>query len=111
MKMFEQYLSEHNSRKLFQNEYGFFTYQLMGEKFFVPEIFIQTEFRGTKVGDNLLDEINKIALYNDCKKIQGVVDITTNNPERSAISMIKRGFKFYHIEGTTIYFEKDVSHG
>lgn len=109
MELFAQYQKERVNREtLIVPDKGFATYQISKDDCYIVDIFVKTEFRKTKLGSEMANEITKIAKQNGCTTISGTVDLRANGAEVSTLSLLHYGFKLVGAVDHIISFRKQI---
>jgi hypothetical protein len=115
--LYRLYTEEREGRYVITHEIdgqsrGFVSYKFIEEKgersVYLVDMFIQKEYRNVRYGINLLKDVEKLTVENDCRMLYTSVDITTNGCAESMKLILHHGFKPYRTNGSMIYFQKEL---
>lgn len=111
-KFFQAYSLEENNYKVHVSNFGYFTYLVNGEEFFVETIYIDPPFRNAQRSLVFLKEMKSLAKSNGCSRITGttyMLDPRENAKfTRKARLMIDAGFKMQAVQEKTIIWVMEV---
>ena len=109
MSMYKQYIEEQlPNRKVYETEYGFITYNIIGELCNLEEIYITPKHRNKGMASAFYTLMGSMAKSKGCKYLIGTITIGTNNSENSMKCLFKNGFKLYDTEGLMIKLMKQI---
>lgn len=106
--LYGQYIAERQDMSILENEFSFVTYKKIDDALFIEDMYVVKEKRDTKVGLELLNNMIQLAKILECNRIITLVDITTNNWEKTFNNLMKNDFKTTRGEGSTIYLVKEL---
>lgn len=99
--LYSQYIKEREGIETFENEKGFFTYEICSDEnvMHICDMYLLPEFRSSGEFKSFLSIISEIAYKNEVEKMLFKVDISTNGSEYIAKVHLKLGMKFYSMNG------------
>lgn len=106
--LYGQYIAERQNMSILEDDISFVTYKKIDDALFIEDMFVVKEKRDSKLGLELLNKMIKIAEDLECNRIITLVDITTNNWEKTFNNLMKNNFKATKGEGSTIYLVKEL---
>lgn len=95
MSLWGDYIKEKYNKNTIETDVGFVTYKIVseGKEFYVDDIYIKPEFRGTGSVLSFICDLIKIVEENGCDRVTCCVFATSNNCEEPLIWLLKMGFK------------------
>ena len=106
---YKKYVEEQlPNRFVYENDYGFLTYNKKADVLQLEEIYIKPIFRRLGHASKFYSEMEKIGLEMRCNELMGTIVIGTNNSEESMICLLKNGFKLHYTNGIVIYLNKKI---
>jgi GNAT superfamily N-acetyltransferase len=105
---YKQYIKERKGLDLYEDEYGFFTYQIQDNKMFIQDLFVLPEFRNSGVGESYSKKIDKLALDNNCTHNVCTVCVRAKNYIDSLNFIKKMGYQVTNDEYTLVYLIKEL---
>lgn len=101
-----KYLEERENISYIEEEHGFATYKIIGQDVYLQDIWVEKDFRQTKLASEMADKIVKIAKQKQCKRLIGSVVPSANNSTTSLKVLLGYGFKLFKSQDNFILFEK-----
>lgn len=109
MSAYKDYIEEQlPNRFVFENDFGFITYNIEGDLCNLEEIYILPEHRRLGYASMFYEFMSTKALEYSCKYLVGYITIGTNNSENSMKCLFKNGFKLYDTQGLVIKLMKQI---
>ena len=108
MDKYEQYIKERSGLSLYEDNDGFFTYQIQDNNMFIQDLFVAKQARNSGVGRRYSETIDKIANENDCRTITCNICVRANNYMDSFNFIKKMGYQVFKNEYTLVYLIKEL---
>lgn len=108
MSLYGDYIKEKDNKCILENEFGFITYQFLGEACYIEHIYVVPEKRREKHGSLLADMVSDLAASEGCKFLTGTVRPSANGSTKSMLALLSYGFKLMESEEDAIYFAKEL---
>lgn len=102
------YLEELSNRQIYENEKGFFVYQIDKEEFYIQEIFVKQEFRRQGIASEYDRMATVLAKEANCKYIKGSVIPTAPKSTEALKLQLDLGYKLFYTSGPLIYLKKEL---
>lgn len=90
------------------DDHGFASYRIFGEECYIRDIWVDPDYRQTKVASAIADKIVEIAKKAECKYLTGSVSTTANGATESIKVLLAYGFKVHNAVPNGIYFRKEL---
>ena len=107
--LYGKYVKEKEDRGIIEGKDFFLTYKFEEHWCYIVDIYVAPEARSSGLITKVSLKCEKIARKKGYTKMLGSVDISTKSPEIPAIGMMRHGYKFYKLVGSTIFFLKDLN--
>jgi GNAT superfamily N-acetyltransferase len=104
----DDYVKEREGKETIRDKSGFARYFISGEVVWLSDIYIVPESRKKGLATQMADYVVGIAKQRGCTKLLGSVDINANGKHASLETLLAYGLKLSHINGSLIFFEKDI---
>lgn len=108
MNKFAKYIKERKNAELYEDENGFFTYRVLGEDFFIDDIFVLEEKRNNGIGKLYSDKIDNLSKESGCKRNICTVCVRADNYLESFKFIQKMGYTVDKTENVLIYLIKEL---
>ncbi len=109
MSMYRQYIEEQlPNRFVYENKYGFITYNIEDDICNLEEIYIEQCYRRQGKASWFYTLMSSIGKEAGCKYLIGTITIGTNNSENSMKCLFKNGFQLYDTNGLMIKLIKQI---
>jgi GNAT superfamily N-acetyltransferase len=102
------YIKEREGLDTYEDEKGFFTYEVENEAFVVHDLFVLPEFREKGNGNQYARKIEELARENNCKMLACFTCIDANNWIRSDKYIRSNGYVEVLKEANMIYYKKEL---
>ena len=96
------------NRFVYENEYGFLTYNINEEVCQLEEIYIKPEYRRQGKASEFYERMEELAIEKNCNTLLGSIIIGTNNAEGSMKCLFKNGFTLSHTKDIVIFLTKKI---
>lgn len=107
--MYKDYVENQlKNRFVYEDEFGFITYNFQDEICQLEEIFIKPEFRRQGKASEYYTMCEKIGRENGMKILKGSIVIGTLGAEESMMCLFKNKFYLAYTEGMMIYLFKEI---
>ena len=107
--MYKKYVEEQlPNRFVYENVYGFMTYNKIGDILQLEEIYIKPEHRRQGFASEFYSEAEKIGKELGCKELKGSIVIGTTGAEGSMKCLLVNEFKLHYTDGIFIYLNKKI---
>jgi len=107
-QMYKDYLLEREGAQVVEAPGGFAIYKLLNEGTYLQDIYVEPKLRQKGVGQHLLDSVVDKARQQGHTFVLGSCDINANGATTSMKAILGSGFNVQSINGTMIYFKKDI---
>lgn len=105
---FAKYIEETSGRKMYEDDKGFFIYQINNKEFYVQEVFVLEEYRGKGVAKEYDKKAVEMAREFGCDYIKGSVISGQKNATDSMKFQLALGYKIAYSDNHLIYLIKKV---
>jgi len=102
------YLEEKSTRNIYEDEYGFFTYESNPGGLYIADIFVREEFRGKGIAKEYDKLACAIAEELGYQYVVGSVVPGMSNSTYSISIMLSHGYELYYNTNSVIYLRKKV---
>jgi len=106
--LYAQYISERASKHIIENEFGFLVYSIEGQVLYIEDVYVKPEQRRTHLAKQMAEQAIEHAKQMGCKKLLGSVSAIANEKHQSVVTLINYGMKFHTVNGSMVYFIKDI---
>lgn len=103
-----EYWKEREGRETIENDKGFVSYKIEGDRLHIIDIFVYPEYRSQGEAVALAREAIAKGIEANCKCILGHADARALNVTESVRFLISVGMKILTVEGFMIYFIKEI---
>ena len=104
-----KYVNTRQGAEIIESELGFVQFKLAGEECFIMEMFVDQEARGKGTKNELLSDLEALAIENDCKIITGNIDAKDPFAARTLRAAFKWGFKILKAQNDIILIGKEIA--
>jgi ribosomal protein S18 acetylase RimI-like enzyme len=109
LPLYADYLQERENAHILENENGFCIYKYLSPTTaYLQDIYVKPEWRKTAIGKKMLEDVVKICKKSNISALLASTDISANNPEVSALAILKSGFKFHKLEENMIWYVMEI---
>jgi len=106
---YAQYLEELTSNcHMYEDDKGFFIYEINDKEFYMKEIYVQKEFRQNGVAKDYDKKAVEMAKEFGCVYIKGSVVPVNNGATISLKMQLALGYELLYCDGFTIYLKKEL---
>ena len=106
---YDLYLEEVSpSRRVYEDDMGFFIYSVHKQEFYVEEVFVRKEFRKKGVAAEYDGIAISMAKSHGCTYIKGSVIPSANKATESLKFQLALGYELVYCDGMTIYLQKKI---
>ncbi len=106
--MYAQYIKEREDVDTYEDERGFFTYQVSNDSFHVVDLFILPKFRNNGVGKEYSDKIEELAKESNCKQTFCSTCTQALNWKQSNKYILSNNYKKIKEVGVMVYYIKEL---
>jgi GNAT superfamily N-acetyltransferase len=107
--MYFDYLLEREGYHSIVTDSGFATFKLISpEVCYLRDIYVKPEFRKTKVGTDIHNQVVSEAVQRGASILLGSVCLDAPSVDRSIKAMYSVDMSFSHKEGNMLYFKKEI---
>jgi GNAT superfamily N-acetyltransferase len=104
-----RYIAEREGYQIVENEAGFMTFIITGATCYIRDMYVEPEFRRTREGTKLADQVTEIARKLECKYLLGSVNPKTIGKTASNKALLYYGFELLGAaDDGLIYFQKEI---
>jgi len=109
MSLYAKYVEEREGFSIIEGGHGFATYiKVDDDTFYLRDIFVEEEYRKSGLAKELSKQVADIAKEAGAKRLTGSVSVLANGVTVSMKAVLADGFEFSHMNGTTLYFAKEI---
>ncbi len=108
MSLYKDYIKETQNGTILETEDGFITYFIFGKECFLSDVYVVPEKRRTGTALEFQKKITEIVKPLGCTHFTGCCDLRNPAASYSAKSMLIDGFKLLRLEGSKIFFIKEI---
>lgn len=108
MSLYADFLKETKQRGIIEYDWGFATYYNFNKDFYVADVYITPEKRGTKALYTLSNALRFEAAERGCERALVCINKNTTNPSYSEKVILHSGFKFVEEDSKTKWFEMEL---
>ena len=106
---YAKYLEELTSNcHMYEDDKGFFIYEVNEKEFYVKEVYVQKEFRQSGVVKDYDKMAIEMAKEFGCSYIKGSVIPTANGATVSMKMQLALDYELLYCDGNTIYLKKEL---
>ena len=105
---YAKYLEERSNYHMYEDDKGFFIYEINDKEFHFKEIFVQKEFRQTGIASSYDKKAIEMAKEFGCSYIKSSVSPTMVNSTASLKLQLKLGYELLYCDGLTIFLKKEL---
>lgn len=108
MELFVKWMKEYKNREVVVYDGGFAVYQMNDDACYIEDVFVDEHLRMQGLADKMGRDIENAARIRGCKNLFGSVSTHHDGAHKRMMALIKRGYELSSIDGTTIYFCKEL---
>ena len=105
---YANYVEETTTKFIYEDQDGFFQYEILGDVLYIQEIYIKPDMRKLGVGRKYINLGEEIANQFDCKYLQGSVIPGSSAATGSLAFQIKCGYELYSSTPYIIFLRKKI---
>jgi GNAT superfamily N-acetyltransferase len=105
---YAKYFLEKSNRETIEVEHGFVSYEIMGERVHVYDMWVNPDFRSKGIGHELMEMVINHAKNSLCTILTANVQLGINDCEKSLMAQLKYGFKIYSANQKEINLIKEI---
>jgi GNAT superfamily N-acetyltransferase len=102
------YIRESYNRQVFEHDHGFATYSIIGMYCIIHDMYVEPEFRNSKVGSEMANHIKVICSEEGCTKMACTIDKRSKTYKSALKAITEYGFKVIDNEGLYTTLERDI---
>lgn len=112
--MYAKYLKEREGKEILEHPHGFTVYGydcVPGVPFphlYIADNWVDPDHRKSGIAKTMADEIARMARHKGYTVMLGSVDGNAKGAHESLLVLIAYGMKLYTVQGTTVWFKKDI---
>jgi len=109
INLYGKYIKERENSEIHIHDNGFVTYKKIDdETYYLVDCFVEKEFRRTGLATQLGEEVCAIVKARGAKRVIGSISTDANGVTESLKAILAAGYKFASLQGTMLYFTKDL---
>lgn len=108
MKLYFEYIKERENLDHYEIENGFFTYEIRDKEFYLANIYVRPDHRGTSAKLELWEKMQEIAIEKGCDLISANVYLKDSGFHRTIRVALKLGFSFVMAQNNCVTIVKKL---
>ena len=108
MEHYSLYIKERNGEKLYSDEFGFFSWKIVGRFLEIGDLFVHPDYRREGEGMKFGRMIEQIARSNDCEAILCASCTDALNWQDSHNFILANEYKEIKKHNSMVYYRKDL---
>jgi len=108
MKMYFDYIKERQNLEGFRTDFGFVTFKVVENEFFIENMYVQKQDRGLGKVEILIDECLKIAKSKECAIITANIYLADSGANRTLRAALRLGFRLEASNNNVLLIKKEV---
>lgn len=108
--MFVEYINEREGKEVLVEDFGFCTYEMYNEYFYLCDVYIKKERRGDRLSEYFVNKGKEIAKKNNCTIMLSSFSLKDPGWKKSRHILRRLGFKFFNKNkpNKMIYVSKEI---